>query len=69
MTFDVENLRQYTFSSFILMIYIITPMFRSTCRRSLDKKEWEEIHEKLSTWLSSLQVFRTNLEQIIQVGT
>lgn len=44
-------------------------IIRSTSRRSFDKKEWEEVQQKLTTWLTHLQLFRSNLDQVIQVNS
>jgi len=40
-------------------------IIRSTSRRSFDRKEWEEVQLKLSAWLGSLQLFRSQLDQVV----
>jgi len=44
-------------------------IIRSTSVRTFGLNEWQQLEGKLETWYVNMQAIRSNLEQVVQVGT
>ena len=44
---------------------ILLHLFRSAQRRTFEKKEWEELRQKLEQWRENMLIIKGQLEQVV----